>query len=199
MNGCYVDLWCILDESESAVKLVSVKENLKQMEIKSNKFLVLTIVLSISLNLIFAINYFVIKQNKKTNLIQTVETLLSQIHYADSLLNDGDDSSSDYKTRIALATFEIIKSRQLVDTYAKDMPRSFVSWIGGVELGLHNGTLGVDETGFKNTLLDLKNFNDGFEKEAQNLYVNQDVKEILKVIDDVLSSQEYMGNNYMSK
>ncbi|WP_186674010.1 hypothetical protein [Sporosarcina sp. BP05] len=167
------------------------------MEKKSNKILVFTIVLSIFLNLIFAINYFVVKQNKKSDLIQTVQTILYELHNADSLLNDGNDSTSDYETRIILATLEITKSRSLVDTHAKDLPRNFVSWIGGVELGLSNGALGVDESGFRSSVQDLKNFNDGFEKEAQNLQQNH--TEILKIIEDVLSSQEYMGDNYMSK
>jgi hypothetical protein len=146
-----------------------------------------------------AINLFVVKQNKKSDLIQALETILYQVHNADSLLNDGNDSESDYKKRIILATFEIAKSRSLVDTHAKDVPRNFVSWIGGVELGLSNGALGVDENGFKSTIQDLKNFNDGFEKEAQSLHIRQNHTEILKIIEDVLSSQEYMGDNYVSK
>lgn len=169
------------------------------MEKKSNKIFVLTIVLSISLNLIFAINYFVVTQNEKNDLIQTVESILYRIQYADSLLNDGNDSASDYETRIILATFEITKSRSLVDTHAKDLPRNFVSWIGGVELGLRNGALGVNESGFRRTVQDLKNFNDGLEKESKNLHIGQNHVEVLKVIEDVLSSYEYMGDNFMSK
>jgi hypothetical protein len=166
---------------------------------KSKKILILTIVLSISLNLIFAINYFVEKQNKKIELIQAVESILNRIHYADSLLNDGDDSAPNYETWIMLAAFEITKSRSLVDTHEKDLPRNFVSWIGGVELGLRNGALGADESGFRSTVQDLKNFNDGVEKEVQNLHNEKNHTEILKIVEDVLSSQEYMGDNYISK
>ncbi|MCG7335075.1 hypothetical protein MHZ95_07275 [Sporosarcina sp. ACRSM] len=169
------------------------------MEKKSKKFLVLTIVLSISLNLIFAINYFVEKQNKKIELIEAVESILNRIHYADSLLNDGDDSTSDYEKWIMLAAFEITKSRSLVDTHEKDLPPNLVSWIGDVELGLRSGALEANESSFRRTAQNLKNFNDGVEKEVQNLHNGKNHTEILKIVEDVLSSQEYMGNNYISK
>lgn len=138
-----------------------------------------------------------VKQNKKSDLIQALETILYQVHYADSLLNDGNDSESDDKTPRILATFELTKSRSLVDTHAKDLPRNFVSWIGGVELGLSNGAVGVDENGFRSTVQDLKSFNDGLQKEGQNLSVRQNYTEILKIIEDVLGSQKYMGDNYV--
>ncbi len=169
------------------------------MKKKSNKILLLTIVVSISLNLLFAINYFAVKQNNMIDFKQSIETILHQIQYADSLLNDGDDRGSDYETRITLASFEITKSRSLVDTYAKELPRNLVSWIGEVELGLRNGAIGVDESGFKSTIQDLRNFNDGFEKEVRNLHNRHNHTEVLEIIEDVLSSQEYMGDNYVNK
>ena len=68
-----------------------------------------------------------------------------------------------------------------------------------MELGVSNGALGVNEKRFKDTVNDLKNFTDGYKKESINLQVRKDPVEILNIIEDVLSNQEYMGENHINK
>lgn len=162
----------------------------------SKKVLFGVAAISIALNLAFAINYFLTQKEKKYDLIQAVDRILSSIDYASSLLNDGDEKDPDYEKNISLAAMNISASRGWIEAQEKDMPRNLVSWIGGVELGLRNGVHGIDEEGFQSTVQDLKNFMDGYKRESENLHVS-DYKERLEKIEDVLGSQEYMGDYYI--
>ncbi|WP_186668038.1 hypothetical protein [Sporosarcina sp. BP05] len=166
------------------------------MDKLSKKVLFGVAAISIALNLAFAINYFLTQKEKKYDLIQAVDRILSSIDYASSLLNDGDEKDPDYEKNIKLAAMNIAASRGWIESQEKDMPRNLVSWIGGVELGLRNGVHGIDEEGFQSTVQDLKNFMDGYKRGSGNLQ-SSDYKEMLEKIEDVLGSQEYMGDHYI--
>src|SRR5690625_827133 len=163
----------------------------------SKKILILVTVLSLCLNAFFAIQYYQEQVKKRNNLIDATERVSVRISDASDRLTTIDKDSPDYENHIIGAARDIAIRKGWIEAYAEDMPRNLVSWIGGIEVGLSNGAYGIDENGFKHTVQDLKNFTDGYYKESESL--NQDPEETLKIMEDVLSSKKYMGDNYIKK
>lgn len=167
------------------------------MKKTSKRILISVAVLSICVNAFFAIHYYQEQDKKKNNLIDAVEYIVLHINDASDELTTVDKDSSNYEKHIIGAARSISVSKGWIEAYEDEMPRNLISWIGGIEVGLNNGAYDIDDGGFKSTVQDLENFTEGFFKESES--ITQDPVETLKEIEYVLSSKEYMGNNYIKK
>lgn len=163
------------------------------------RILISIMLLSIFLNVFFGFYYYQEQKKKKNDLINAVRYITVHINQAADRLTLIEESHPDNRNHIIGATRDIAVSKGWIEAYAKDMPRNLVSWIGGIEVGLGNGAYGIDEEGFKMTVHDLLNFNDGYLKETNSINIDENPEETLKIIEDVLSNKKYMGNNYMNK
>lgn len=166
---------------------------------KPKKALILVAVLSIFLNIFFVFHYYQEQNRKKTDLINAVENISIYINQVVSRLTSIDVNDPDNKNHIIGATRDIAKIQGWIQAYASEMPQNLVSWIGGIEVGLSNGAYGIGEEGFSKTVQALESFYEGYNEEIYSVNVGQNPKEALKVIEDVLSSKEYMGDNYINK
>lgn len=175
-----------------------LKEEIKVKKTLTKVFILVTI-LSVLINIFFTFHYYQEYNNKKYDLRDKVERISIQIHDAASRLTSIDANHPDNKYHIIAAMRDITESRLQIESRVEDMSRNLVSWIGGIEGGLSNGAYGIDEEGFKITVQNLKNFSEGYYEETKSINISQNALETLKIMENVLSSKKYMGDNYIIK
>lgn len=163
------------------------------------KLLISVGILSVLLNVLFVFHLYQEKNRKQADLIDAVEIVLFSIDNAVDQLNSIDKSQPDYNNHIIAAMRDISESKSWIEAYSIHMPQNLKSWIGGIEVGLSNGAYGIDEEGFNQAKQDIKNFYEGYNEEAKSINIKQNPVEVLEKMEDVLSSQKYMGENYVNK
>ncbi|MEI5907151.1 hypothetical protein WAK64_08790 [Bacillus spongiae] len=163
------------------------------------KYIVPFFFLSLAMNAILIFLYFSESKKEKDELGYAVNQVILNINETAHNLNNLDKNHPDYKNVLIAAQRNFAENRGWINAHITEMPQNLASWNGGMEVGLGNGIYDVDAEVAKETIEDIKNFGKGYDNERRQVNSVNEPYEALKIVENVISSKKYMGDNFIYK
>ncbi|WP_430786950.1 hypothetical protein VBD025_15165 [Virgibacillus flavescens] len=164
-----------------------------------SRVLFFVMALSILLNVFFVFLYYQEQDRKKDDLLYAVENVSRHMNHAAERLTAMDEGNPDNRNLIIDALRGVAISEGWIRANETVMPQNLASWIGGMKVGLSSGAFAIGKAELKSTAQDIINFNNGYHKEIKSINSNDDPYKLLEIMEDVLSSKKYMGDNFIYK